>query len=121
MDKRSIVHIEIPAANRETGADFYARLFGWEFEHTTEPAPYTMISTGSVGVGMPDTSETYRAGDVILYVDSDDVAADLKQIEALGGKRLSEPFKIGEFGEMAFFADPTGNKLALWKSLQDMP
>jgi len=118
MSKRSIVHIEIPATNRESGADFYAKLFGWEFQHMNEPAPYTMLQTGNVGIGMPDTSEMYGPNDVIVYVSSDDVTADLKQIEAMGGKRISDPFKVGEFGEMALFTDPTGNKLALWKELQ---
>jgi predicted enzyme related to lactoylglutathione lyase len=67
---------------------------------------------------MPDTGDMYKTGDVILYIGSEDVAADLTQIEQAGGKKLSDPFKVGDFGEMAFFADPTGNRLALWKELQ---
>ena len=119
MSKRSIVHIEIPAQNREVGAKFYADLFGWSFRHETNPEPYTIIETGNVGIGMPDTGDMYHPGDVILYIDSQDVAGDLERIEALGGKRLSEPFNVGPFGEMAYFQDPTGNRLALWKALQD--
>jgi predicted enzyme related to lactoylglutathione lyase len=118
MNKRSIVHIEIPAADRQAGAEFYAKDFGWEYEHMTEPSPYTMLTMGNIGGGMPDVGEMYKAGDVIIYLHSQDVAADLQQIEAHGGKRLSEPFMVGEFGEMAFFADPTGNRLALWKEIQ---
>ncbi len=119
MTKRAIVHIEIPAADRVAAAKFYEAVFGWESEHMSEPMPYTMIHTGEekFGVGMPDIGEMYKAGDVILYVESGDVAADLKAIEQAGGKRLSDPFKVGDFGEMAMFVDPSGNKLALWKSL----
>jgi hypothetical protein len=124
MSKRSIVHIEIPAQGRESLAEFYHKLCGWEFEHFSEPSPYSMGETGSksgsgspVGVGLPDMGDTYKPGDVILYIGSEDVAADLKQIEAAGGKRLSDPFMVGEMGEMAFFTDPSGNRLALWKDL----
>ncbi len=119
MSKRAIVHIEIPAQSRAGSAEFYHKVFGWEFQHMTDPSPYSMSeSENKVGLGLPDVDDTYKPGNVIVYLDSDDVAADLKKIEAAGGKRLSEPFKVGEMGEMAFFADPTGNRLALWKNLQ---
>ena len=119
MSKRAIVHIEIPAQSRPGSAEFYHKVFGWEFQHMTDPSPYSMSeSENKVGLGLPDVDDTYKPGNVIVYLDSDDVAADLKQIEAAGGKRLSEPFKVGEMGEMAFFADPTRNRLALWKSLR---
>ncbi len=119
MSKRAIVHIEIPAQSRPGSAEFYHKVFGWEFQHMTDPSPYSMSeSENKIGLGLPDVDDTYKPGNVIVYLDSDDVAADLKQIEAAGGKRLSEPFKVGEMGEMAFFADPTGNRLALWKNLQ---
>ncbi len=119
MSKRAIVHIEIPAQSRPGSAEFYHKVFGWEFQHMTDPSPYSMSeSENKIGLGLPDVDDTYKPGNVIVYLDSDDVAADLKKIEAAGGKRLSEPFKVGEMGEMAFFADPTGNRLALWKNLQ---
>lgn len=117
MTRRAFVHIEIPAHDRRAGADFYSKVFGWNAQHMDEPMPYTMFETGSIGVGMPDTGERYKPGDVIIYFASDDVTADLNAIEAAGGKRAGEPFKVGDFGEMAMFTDPTGNLLALWKDL----
>ncbi len=119
MTKRAFVHIEIPAQSRTSSAEFYNKVFGWEFQHLTEPGPYSMAETGNVGVGLPDVSDDYKVGDVIIYLDSDDIAADLKKIEDAGGKRLSEPMKIGEMGEMVFFADPAGNRLALWKTFSN--
>jgi hypothetical protein len=115
MTKRAIVHIEIPAHSRPASAEFYHKVFGWEFQHLTEPGPYSMAETGNVGVGVPDVGEEYKVGDVIVYLGSEDIAADLKKIEEAGGKRLTEAIKVGEMGEMAFFADPAGNRLALWK------
>lgn len=117
MDKRNIVHFEIPAQDRDASARFFRDVFGWEFEHSEQPAPYTLIRTGNIGGGLPDVQDFYQPGHVILYLDSDDIQADLDRVVAHGGKALSSPFRVGEFGEMAFFADPAGNRLALWHEL----
>ena len=121
MDKRSIVHVEIPAKDREASARFFHEVFGWEYEHAEQPAPYTLFRTGNIGGGLPDVQDFYQPGHVILYVDSDDIQADLDRIEAAGGKALSSPFMVGDFGEMAFVADPAGNRLALWREIGSQP
>lgn len=118
MSKRSFVHIEIPARDRQAAAKFYEDAFGWPAQHSGDPMPYTTMETGNVGVGLPDLGENYKPGDVVVYLGSDDVEADLKKIEAAGGKRLCDPFPVGDFGVMAYFADTTGNRLALWKELK---
>lgn len=117
--KYTVVHIEIPAKDRRAGATFYADVFGWPAEHMDAPMPYTTLRSGNegMGIGMPDVGEQTKPNDVIVYISSEDVEADLKKIEAAGGKRLSDSFKVGDFGEMAMFTDPTGNRLALWKDL----
>ncbi len=117
MTERTIIHIEIPATDRQANAAFYQKVFGWTFTHSDEPMPYTMSDTPNVGIGMPDTGDNYKPGDVLVYISSEDVAADLDAIEAAGGKRVRGPFMVGDFGEMALFTDPTGNLLALWKEL----
>ena len=86
MNKRAIVHVEIPAKDREVTAKFYSDLFGWEFRHMSEPAPYTMFETGNIGGGYPDVSENTKPGDVLVYIASDDIDADLKKIEGEGGR-----------------------------------
>jgi uncharacterized protein len=115
MTKRSIVHIEIPARNRETTAKFYSDLFGWEFEHMGEPAPYTLFRTGNVAGGYPDVGGMYRPGDVLIYISSDDLQADLSNIENHGGQVIAPKIDVGEMGTMAIFTDPAGNRMALWK------
>lgn len=120
MTRRPIVHFEIPANNREAGAKFYADVFGWGYEHMPGEFNYTGLETGSIGGGMPDLDgQNYNAGDVILYIGSDDIPADLKSIEQHGGKALSEEMEVPGYGSLAFFADPSGNRLALWKSLDN--
>jgi uncharacterized protein len=115
MKKRSIVHVEIPARNREATAKFYGDLFGWEFQHMAEPEPYTMFTTGNIGGGFPDLSDMYKPGDVLIYIASDDLEADIKKIESQGGKVIAPMIEVGSAGTMAIFTDPAGNRMALWK------
>ncbi len=117
MPGRSFVHIEIPAANREASSRFYGEMFGWEFKHFTEPTPYTTFATGNVDGGFPNIGEQTKAGDVLVYIDSEDIDADLKKIEKLGGKTLSPKMDIPGYGTFAVFVDPAGNHLALFKGI----
>lgn len=113
MNKRAIVHIEIPAANRQASAKFYADLFGWDFQHVEE-MNYSTFQAGNTGGGYPDIGENVKAGDVRIYVESNDIEADLKSIEKAGGKTVYPKTEIPGFGWFAMFADPAGNTLALW-------
>jgi predicted enzyme related to lactoylglutathione lyase len=115
MTKRDIVHIEIPASNRQATAKFYADLFGWEAQHVEE-LKYSTFQAGNVGGGYPELSENTKAGDVIIYIDSADINADLKSIEEAGGKVISPKTDIPGWGSYAIFNDPVGNTLALWTS-----
>jgi uncharacterized protein len=113
---RAIVHIEIPAENREELARFYAEMFGWKFTHLSG-MNYTMFETGNIGGGMPEIDgKMYQGDDVLVYVSSDDIDADLKQAVALGGKKVMGKTEIPGYGQFAIFTDPTGSRIALWKS-----
>lgn len=117
MNPRSIVHIEIPATNQKATAQFYADLFGWSFDHMMEPWEYTMFKTGNTGGGYPTVGEHSKPGDVLVYVASDDIDADLKQAESLGGTIVTPTMEIPGQGWFGIFTDPTGNRVALWKAL----
>ena len=49
-----------------------------------------------------------------VYVQVDDVAAALAKAEALGGKTQVPPVEIPP-GTFAWFTDPDGNTVGLWK------
>lgn len=116
MNKRPIAHVEIPAASRPEAAQFYHEAFGWDCQ-SVEEMHYTTFQSGNIRGGFPNIDHMqYRPGDVILYVESSDIEADLKQIEKLGGKVLSEKMEVPGVGSYAFFADPSGNRLAFWKA-----
>jgi len=116
MSKRNIVHVEIPATNVEGAGKFYQALFGWKLQHMAE-MNYTMWEdeTGAGG-GFPQVSDENPAGQVLVYIDSDDIEADLKNVEKLGGKVIHPKAEIPGQGWFGIFQDPTGNVLALYTS-----
>lgn len=117
MSKRNVMHVEIPAADVEAAGRFYHELFGWKIQHVPE-MNYTMWEDGSgSGGGFPQVSEDAPAGQVLVYIDSDDIEADLRKVEKLGGKVLHPKTEIPQTGWFGIFQDPTGNILALYTSM----
>jgi predicted enzyme related to lactoylglutathione lyase len=117
MTKRNIVHIEIPAADVAKAGKFYQDLFGWKIE-TDTAMNYTMWEPlQGPGGGFSPLDPSVKPGDVLIYVDSADIEADLKLVRALGGIVLSEKTEIPKIGWFAMFKDPTGNTLALYTSM----
>lgn len=118
MLKRNIVHVEIPAVNREVAGEFYADLFGWKIQPVPE-MNYTMWEAGNGDEygGFPQVSEENPAGQVLIYIASEDIDADLKKVEKLGGKVLRQKVEIPGMGWYGVFQDPTGNVLALYTGM----
>ena len=116
VSKRNVVHVEIPAADVPAASKFYQHLFGWKMEHAAE-FDYTMWEDGSgYGGGFNKVSEETPAGQVIVYIHSDDIDADLKRVEELGGTVVTPKTEIPGTGWFGQFKDPTGNLLALYTS-----
>ena len=117
MSKRNVVHVEIPAANVESTAKFYQALFGWKITAMPE-MNYTMWEAGdATGGGFTGISADNPAGKALVYIASDDIEADLKQVVKLGGKVLREKTEIPQMGWFGIFQDPEGNALALYTSM----
>jgi len=117
MNKRNIVHIEIPTQNGKESAEFYEKLFDWHIEHD-EQMDYTMFDPHEgPGGGFSPLGENVNVGDILIYVNSDDIEADLKKAESLGGKILMEKSEIPNTGWFGVFQDPTGNPIGLYTSM----
>lgn len=117
MSKRNIVHVEIPAASVEGAGKFYQDLFGWKLQHMPE-MNYTMWEAGDgSGGGFPAVSADNPAGQVLIYIASDDIDADLKNAVSLGGKVVQPKTEIPGMGWFGIFQDPTGNALGLYTSM----
>lgn len=117
MTKRNIVHIEIPAADSQKAGKFYQELFGWKIDHVAE-MNYTMWDAGDGSAGGFNTvGDEFKAGDVLIYVNSEDIDADLKKAKSLGATIVREKDEIPQTGWFAIFKDPTGNRIALYTSM----
>ena len=121
MSKHNIVHIEIPTANADESGRFYQQLFGWKITPVPE-MNYTLWEpeTGPGG-GFTQVGKDAKVGEVIVYVDSDDIENDLKKVEKLGGKVFVPKSEIPQTGWFGIFADPTGNMIALYTAMNPSP
>ena len=114
MSKRNIVHIEIPTHKTQTSREFYESIFDWKMTHD-EAMDYTMWEPAEApGGGFIPTGAEVKPGDILLYIDSPDIDADLKRIKELGGVVIAPKTEIPNTGWFAVFKDPTGNTLALY-------
>ncbi len=108
-----VVHFEIGCCDSTQTANFFSDLFGWNMQAA---GPATMINTGTEGgiqghIGaLGHEPHNYT----IFYVQVDDVQVYLDKAGALGGKTLVPPVEIPS-GTFAWFADPEGNTIGLWK------
>src|SRR5690606_17470531 len=101
----------------KAAAKFYEGVFGWRMQHNEE-YDYTMWSDGAgSGGGFVSLQDESANGKVLVYIASDDIDADLKQVVASGGKVIKPKIQISETGWFAVFEDPTGNRLALFTSM----
>lgn len=108
-----VVHFEIGCRDSAKTAAFFSKLFDWK---TTAAGPAAMIDTGgSVGIQGHITALGHEPHHyVTVYVQVDDLKAYLDKAQALGGKTLVPPVEIPT-GTFAWFADPDGNTIGLWK------
>lgn len=119
MGKQKIVHIELATQSSEKAAKFYADVFGWETQ-TDEALGYTMFKSGDMWGGFSEIdNQMTKKGDIVMYLGSEDIDADMARIEAHGGKRLSDNIVVPGNGIMAHFFDPDGNHLGLWQDTQE--
>jgi predicted enzyme related to lactoylglutathione lyase len=117
MPKRNIVHIEISSSDLKASAKFYEELFGWKITPMPE-MNYALWEPGAApGGGFSPVGPETSAGDVVIYVDSEDIDADLKKAESLGAKILRKKDEIPNIGWFGLFKDPTGNMIALYTSM----
>ncbi len=122
MSNHSVVHIEIPANDPATASKFYADLFDWKIQ--VDPSfDYHMFQPDhGPGGGFVKVGEamgmSYKPGEVLIYVSTDDIDATLARAASLGGKILQPKTEIPNVGWFGIFSDPTGNRIALFTSMQ---
>ena len=114
MSNHPIVHVELSADDPKAAGKFYAALFDWKIESMPEMNYVTFAAEGGPAGGFNPLSEQVQAGDVLVYVATDDIQTSLAKAESLGGKTLVPKTEIPQIGWFGIFADPTGNKVGLF-------
>jgi len=110
---KPVVHFEIGCRDKGKTEEFYAKMFDWRMEAA---GPASMIDTGAgAGINGHMTALGHEPFHyTIFYVQVEDVQAALNKAGELGGKTLVPPVDIPT-GSFAWFADPEGNTVGLWK------
>jgi predicted enzyme related to lactoylglutathione lyase len=116
---RTIVHVEIPASDRQAVSEFYKSVFGFNLNHNAD-FDYLQFSgeDGPTGAFVPNSGEFWAGAGPnipIIYFGSVDVNGDVAKIEAAGGTILAPPMEIPGVGWMALFRDPNGNHMGLFQ------
>jgi predicted enzyme related to lactoylglutathione lyase len=107
-----VVHFEIGCRDQAATREFYSKLFDWKL---APMGPATMIDTGSEGIGGHISTLGHEPHHyTTFYVQVDDLQAALDKAKALGGATLVPPVEIPT-GSFAWFSDPDGNTVGLWK------
>jgi hypothetical protein len=122
-----VVHFEIGCKDLEKTKQFYSNLLGWEYA----PAMPGMPPMGMVSnVGPHAEQKTDGIGGhinalghpphqyVTFYAQVDDIEATLAKCEKLGGSTLIPKQEVPGMGWFAWFKDPEGNCIGLWKVMQ---
>lgn len=107
-----VVHFEIGCKDKETTSNFYREAFGWAIDAGPMGAIDTCSGTGIAGHIAALGHEPHQF--THFYIETDDVAASLAKVVALGGKVIVPPVPIPT-GTFAWFADVEGNTVGLWK------
>lgn len=109
-----VVHFEVLGKDAGALQAFYGQVFDWELNPVMPT--YAMVSKQADGIAggvgaTPDGSE----GHVTFYVQVDDLAAALEQIESAGGRTIQAPMDVPDGPSIALFADPEGHVVGLVK------
>lgn len=99
-------------------SDFYEKVFAWKIKHIRE-MNYRLVETGGQGginggIVKPEREGPWP-GNMLLYIDVDDLEAYRKRIVAAGGKIHVEEQEVPGMGAFSLFTDPEGRMVGIWK------
>jgi hypothetical protein len=105
----AICSLEMYAADSAVASRLFTALFGWG---TIVTMPNYMAFDPGAGVGGVWQSHTPSLP-ALTYLYATDVSAKLTEIDAAGGKRLSEPMALPGIATFGYFSDPSGTSMGL--------
>jgi uncharacterized protein len=116
--------IDTSQPDPEAGRDFYAGLFGWQFEDVMPPGSDAKYFIGRIRGGdvaavgsIPEGAPQIAMWNTYIWVESADETA--KKARDAGGQTLMEPFDVMDAGRMAVLADSEGAAFCVWQANQN--
>ena len=112
-----VTHFEVVGKDGKKSQEFYAKLFGWNVD-ANNPMSYGMVAAvdgRGIGGGIAQAQDGQPR--VTFYVEAEDLAGTLKQVESLGGRTIMPPMDVPGGPTIAMFADPDGNVVGLAKGM----
>lgn len=115
---QTICHLEIPTTNVKRSGDFFRKLFDWKIDYSWGE-DYAIFSTGEgqLGGGL-DRKDEITPGNIIIYIQVDDIDAMLEKAEKLGAKKVKKKTEIPNVGWFGLFTDLDGNTIGLFTPKQ---
>ena len=106
-----IDYIEIRVTDPAHARDFFAALFGWEFQDWGPD--YLSFTDGQLEGGLRRATAPAPASGVLLVFYSENLERDVVRIKELGGAISQEAYDFPG-GRRFHFTDPGGNEYAMW-------
>ncbi len=113
MASAPIVHLEFRSFDFARASAFYAKVFAWRTEQNATSTYMKLDAEDGPSAGWV-RAEVSQAPGPLAYIAVEDLAATLADVESAGGRVLVPRLPFAGGGEIALFADPDGNVVAIW-------
>jgi len=111
-----LCHFELMTDDPQKCKAFYGTVFGWAFDDASMPG-YTLISPGQQPNGGMMQRPPQAPGPALnVYFMVENIDATLVKVQESGGKVLVPKTAIPNVGSFAFFADPEGICVGIFRS-----
>jgi uncharacterized protein len=123
---RPVVWFEVVGKDGKRLGSFFSDLFGWETAEVAPGSHYGVMDASPHGIGGGIGPSQKGPGHVTFFVEVDDLEAALRNVERLGGKRITGPITLPDKRpsargrgsvNFAYFADPEGHVIGLCKGI----
>jgi predicted enzyme related to lactoylglutathione lyase len=111
-----VSYMQIPAADVDVSAEFYAQVFGWSVRPDTNPThrSFTDATGEMIGAWVTGRAISREAG-VLPFIYVTRIDDTLREVEQAGGATVTPVYAEGELW-VATFRDPAGNVMGVWQA-----
>lgn len=114
-----VVHFEIPADRPQRAAEFYSKVFGWQFTKWEGPQEYWLVRTGEgdePGIDGGLLRREQPGASTVNTIDVPSLDQYLASVEGHGGTITVPKMAIPGIGWLAYCEDPEGNLFGLMEA-----